>query len=481
MPGRLVRAIAVGAATLLSLLALPGSSWAGGPGKWTKLATVDNAADTFGMLRTTDGNLHLVWLKSRASNGTHSYGTSTISLAGKLLATGTALSGWMTLEPDPQLVTYGSGMRLVFEGNTGPITSCYEKGAVFTETSTNGTAWNLVTGSMSHDTAGVGNLAATAEPNGTPVATFAGGGFFHVGVDPSCPATQPDGAVPVATGNAPSNPAIVTASDGSVWVATYQAFQKQGYFVARILPSVGPLMEAPASNATAAHNNQPLEPVALAARVGGGVYMAYCVSNSSQLCARIDLWKVGSPKPMVVPGSKNTIAARVALTAAPQGRLAVTWFNSANGKSVIHSVRTNTAATSFGVLGTIKVPAHTNSVTDVQTQDSSGRQDVLINAQIQAGTQFPLELLQTQILPGLSVKASPTTFSHKKPATVTFTVLDAGQPVSGAKVGCLGKSATTSTTGQAKLHFSKGTAPGKHTCTIQHANYNFGKTKLKVT
>jgi hypothetical protein len=37
------------------------------------------------------------------------FGTSTISLSGKLLATGTALSNWGSLEPDPQLVSDGPG------------------------------------------------------------------------------------------------------------------------------------------------------------------------------------------------------------------------------------------------------------------------------------------------------------------------------------------------------------------------------------
>jgi hypothetical protein len=424
VPGRVVRTIAVGVAALITLLALPGSSWAGGPGAWTKLATVNNGADTVGMLRTPDGKLHLVWWK-QASNNTQSYGTSTISLGGKLLATGTALSHWRSLETDPQLVKAGSGLRLIFEGSTGSGTSCFENGVVFTATSASGTAWNLVTGSLSFHTAGVGGLAATAESNGTPVATFAGGGMFHVGVDPSCPAAKPDGTVPVAKGNTPINPAIVTASDGSIWVATYQAFAKQGYFVARILPTSGPLMEAPDSKANAGKNNQPLEPVALAARVDGGVYMAYCVANSSQPCVHIDLWKVGASKPMVVPGSSNTNNARVALAAAPKGRLTVTWFNAVGGaedRGVIHSVRTNTAANSFGVVRTTKLPAHMVGVTDLQTQDSSGRLDVIVNAELQLAGSFPYDLFQTQILPGLSLKASPSSFSHKHSATVTFTV-----------------------------------------------------------
>src|SRR5947209_13208355 len=135
------------------------------------------------MLRTPNGKLHLVWLAKKASNNTHSYRTATIALGGKLLAKGTALSNWNTLDPDPQLVHDGSALRLVFEGNTGS-TGCFASGAVFTALSSTGASWGAPENgvSMSAHTAGVGNLAATAESNGTPVATFAAGGLFHVGV-----------------------------------------------------------------------------------------------------------------------------------------------------------------------------------------------------------------------------------------------------------------------------------------------------------
>jgi hypothetical protein len=464
---------------LISVLAVPCTSWASGSGGWTKFATIDNVAATIGMARTGDGNLHLVWLKKKAANNTRAYGTSTFSPAGKLTATGTAVANWQSLLPDPQLVKNGSGLRLIFEGNTGVPPSCFADGAVFTATSANGSSWALVQGSLSSHTAGVGNLAATVESNGTtPVAAFAGGALYHVGVDPSCPASSSDGTIPVAPGNSPSNPAIVTASDGSVWVATFQAFTKEGYFVTQILPSAGPLLEAPGSASSAAHNNQPLEPVALIARGGGGVYMAYCAASSKAPCAHIDLWKVGSAKPMVVPGSANTTSARLTLTAAPQGRLAVTWFN--GGQGVIHSVRTNTAATAFGVVRTIKAPAHTSGLSDIQSQDSTGRLDVVVNDQLST-TGAPIDLFHTQILPGLLLTASPSSFSHKKAVTVTFEVADAGQPVAGAKVACLGKTATSSATGHAKLHFAKGAAAGKHKCTASKAGYAAGKRTIKVT
>ena len=234
----------------------------------------------------------------------------------------------------------------------------------------------------------------------------------------------------------------------------------------------------PLSSLQPYENNQPLESVALAARAGGGVYMAYCVTSSSQPCAHIDLWKVGASTAKVVPGSANTTSARVALAAAPQGRMAVAWFNSKNG--VIHAVRTNTSVTAFGAVRTIKPPAHTSGFNDIQAQDSTGRLDILINDELSTAGN-PIDLFHTQILPGLSLKASPSSFSHKKAASVTFTVSDAGQPVAAAKVSCLSKSATTSSAGKATLKFKKGTATGKHVCTASKAGYNAGKVTIKVT
>ncbi len=473
-----LRLVAVGVAAALSILAAPGLAWAGGPGVWTKLATVDNGADTAGMLRTADGSLHLVWLAKRASNSTQSFGTSTISVSGKLLATGQALSNWGTLEYDPQLLSDGSGMRLVFVGNTGS-SGCYADASVYTETSSNGSTWTLVHGSMDSHTVGTGNLAAADELNGTPVAAFASGHYFHIGVDPSCPASALDGTVMPTLGSAQSNPAIATdQGNGSVWVGWFQSFVKQGYWVEQILPTQGGPIEAPGSGSTALENNQPNDPVALTARPGGGVYTAYCAATSSQQCAHIDLWKVGSSQVKIVPGSHNSTRTRVALAAGPQGRLSVVWYDST--KNVIHAVRTNPAATAFGALRTIKPPSNTFTFFSIQAQGSSGRLDVILLDQL-GSSGLPINLYHTQILAGLSLSAKPSKFSHKKAKKVTFTVTDAGQPVAGAGVSCLGKKGSTNTSGKVRLAFGKGESKGKHVCTASKSGYNAGKTTVKVT
>ena len=272
MKQRVSRGLVASLVGLLSSFVLPaGTASAGGPGHWTKLAEVGDGFDTAGMLRTSDGKLHLVWRKK----STHAYGTSTIALSGSLLNTGTALSGWDSVNHDPQLVKSGSGMRLVFEGGTGS-SGCYSNGYVYTSTSSNGTSWNLQNEALSQHSAGIGNLAATTRNDGaTPVTTFGGGQYFHVGVD-TCPASNPDGSTTQPGGGAPVGPAIVTdKKNDSVWVAWWQNFHKIGYWVQQILPTVGSPKEAPgSSDASPKQNNQPNEPVALAARPGGGVYMA---------------------------------------------------------------------------------------------------------------------------------------------------------------------------------------------------------------
>jgi hypothetical protein len=472
----------IGAIAALLMLALAGPAWAGGPGVWTRLGTTDTGFASFGALRTAEGSLHLVWLAKRASNSTQSYGTSTVSVSGKLLATGTALSGWATLAPDPRLVPDGSAIRLIFNGNTGPPSGCYQRGEIFTETSTDGSTWNLVSGSLDQATAGTGNIAATvASDRSTPVAVFAGGHLFHVGVDPNCPAASPDGTIPPTTGSSQSNPAAVTdTATGAVYVASYEAFVNQGYYVAQILPTQGPGIEAPSSGTTAAENNQPLEPVALAARIGGGVYMAYCVANSREPCTHIDLWKVGSSKVMVVPGSQHVSAARVALAADTLGNMSVAWFNSKNGVNVIHSIRTNPAVTAWGVVRSTSLPAHTSSVDDLQAEGSSARLDLLVTDSLTTPGS-PIGLFQTQVLPGLSLTANPASFGHQQSKNVAFTVTDAGQPIRGAVVQCLGKRGSTNGAGKVNLKFRKGTAAGKHRCTAVHADYAVGTFTIKVT
>jgi hypothetical protein len=470
-------------ATMLIVAALVPTGTAhagkGGPGVWTKIGTTDTGFATVGMFRTADGKLHLVWRK-RLQNHNEAYDYSTVALNGTLLNSGVALSNWEGLEEDPYLVHDGSGMRLVFKGSVDTSGTFFSRGSVYTMTSTNGTSWILVNGSLMQHTVLNGTFSATAELDDTPVAVAGLNAslFYHEGVDPDAPATAPDKDVTLSSGD-PFNQTVATAKDGSVWLAWFRSFagSKDGYYVQQILPTKGTVMKAPSSG-NASQDNEPHQPVAFAARAGGGLYMAYCSPTSTKPCAHVDLWKVGASTPMIVPGSGNGFAAHVAIAAGLQGRMSVVWVD--KGKNVIHADRTNTTVTAFGLERTIKLPPGSFFVNTLQAEGTFGRLDVIANATMTASPN-PTVFWQTQILPGLALTANPVKFSHTAAHTVTFTVKDAGQPVQGAKVSCLGKSATTNSSGVAKITFPKGTAVGKHVATASATNYNPGKVTITVT
>ena len=451
---------------------------AGGPGAWTKIAVTDSGFNQAGMLRTADGALHLIWRK-RLQNGQFSLGWSTISLGGKLKASGLALSKWTLLQGDPKLVPDHGQIRLIFIGGQDTnLNNFFSKGSIYTEVSSNGKSWALVRGSLALHTVLNLDLGAVVEKDGaTPVTTFGLNNvlYYHQGVDAAAPAAAPDGTAatgPVATGIAGN--VLARAKNGSIWVAWFD----QGYWVRQILPSPAARLKAPSSGTAHSADNEPRQKVAFAARPGGGLYLAYCSPAPNKPCAHIDLWRVGSRHVMVVPGSRTGQAGKVSLAAAPGGRMWVSWFDF--GSNTLHAVRTNKAVTRFGLPRSVKQPPATFIFDGLQSEGSSGRLDAVVNVLLNANNN-PIEFWHTQILAGLSLTARPGRFSHRVATTVTFTVTDTGDRVQGARVSCLGKHATTNAQGQAKLKFPAGTHVGRHVCAATMTGYNTGKTTIRVT
>jgi len=472
--------VAAGLATALGPVALgqAGAAVAGGPGKWTKIAVTDSGFNHVGMLRTADGALHLVWRKLLA-NGHFGFGWSTISLGGRLRASGTALSNWLGLQSDPKLVSDHDHIRLIFIGGQDTnLANFFSRGSVYTEVSSNGRSWTLVHGSLAQHTVLNLDLAAVVEKDGaTPVTAFGLNNvlYYHQGVDLAAPAAAADGTAvtgPVATGIAGN--VLARAKNGSIWVGWFD----QGYWVRQILPSPGAPMKAPHSGTKNGPDNEPRQSVAFVARSGGGLYLAYCSPAPNVPCAHINLWRVGSARAMVVPGSRTKQAGKVALAAAPRGRLWVSWYDF--GANTVHVDRTNRAATRFGVQRSVKQPPLTFDFNGLQTEGSSGRLDVVVNILLNEKN-IPIEFWHTQILAGLSMTARPGRFSHRVTTTVTFTVTDAGDPVPRSRVSCLGKHATTNSQGRVRLKFRAGTHVGRHVCTATMTGYNTGKTTIRVT
>ena len=482
-------AVLTGAAALVpgAAAALPARApHAAATAKWTKISTDTGLGiASAGLFRTPDAKLHVAW--PRKDGTTYSLHYSTVGGNAKLLATGTIVQGWSGISAYPRLVAGpGGGVRLVFTGGNGVGGSPYNLGAMYTATSTSaGTAWTLTPGSLSQSVSvSLTDTSATTRSDGTPVASWPGGSgvAYHVGVDPNTPATTPDGTVPVTEGAGyVVGTTLARGSDASVWVAWFTASgaSDQGFWAAKLLPAQAAKVKAPGSGGAGLANNQPFQAVAFAARAGGGEYLAYCAPTKTIECAHVDLWQVGAKKAAVVPGSASPSATHVAIAAAPAGHLWVLWWNNTS-TTKIHVVRTNAAVTKFGPGQVIATPPGTGELDGLQAEGSQGPLDVVPLVQLNQSGSTP-SYWDTQLLPKLALKGSPSTVSHKQATTVTFTVTDVGDPVAGATVSFLGKTATTNAKGTAQITAPKGTATGKHTAAAAKADYTSATFTVTVS
>jgi hypothetical protein len=350
--------------------------------RWAKISTQTGLGiASAGMYRTRDGRLHVVWTRNDHAKG-FSLHYSTLGSGAKLLNTGAIVGGWSSLTTYPRLVAGpNGGIRLVFTGANGKNGSPFNEDTMYSATAGKaGQTWALATGSMSRSKlVPLTDDAAVAESSGTPVAGWSAGSAFdfHVGTDPATPATAPDQSVGIGTGGVVVGPTLVRDNSGHVWAGWFDSSfdAKQGYYGVQVLPSVGAKHKAPGSGGKTLANNQPLESVALTARTGGGVYLAYCVPSRTVECTHVALWKVGSARAKVVPGSATGHASHVAIAAGPSGHLSIGWYDSGSNK--IKEVRTNGAVSAFGKVRTISAPPSTIVFYGLELQGSTGPLDLV--------------------------------------------------------------------------------------------------------
>ena len=351
---------------------------------WSPVSYANGFGGSAGLLRTADGRLHVLWSSDdiRQDPFSHSYSLhySTVGAGGRVLASGRIFRGWTAIDRFPQLVRTPQGLRVIFDGTNGQSGSPYDVGTFYSATAgPSGTDWKLQPGSLSQTTSPPrSDSGAVAEPDGQPVTAWAWGHSlsYHVGVDPSVPATTPDVQIPVGPSGRVTDPTLVTAG-GAVWAAWFNSSgtATMGYWVDRILAGKAGMTKAPGSGGTHLRNDGPGQPVALAVRTRGGEYLAYCAPTEKIVCAHIALWRVGAKKALTVPGSGGGQDSNVALAAAPGGHLWVLWYNS--GKRIIQAVRTDAAATAFGPVLTIEPPPPYNHVEGLEAEGSAGPLDIV--------------------------------------------------------------------------------------------------------
>ena len=139
-----------------------------------------------------------------------------------------------------------------------------------------------------------------------------------------------------------------------------------------------------------------------------------------------------------------------AIAAAPDGRIWVAWLEPAGAGKRVIARRSNRAGTVFGA--PVRASFAGLGVGTVNLSAQRDRVDVLGIIPLAAGS----SVQHTQLLPGLTLMRRGLVPGRGGTASVTFSVLDAGDPVAGARVRAGGRSAVTGSNGTAKLVLRRG-------------------------
>lgn len=418
----------------------------------------------------------MLWLR-HDSGTTFTYDTATISATGRPGPRVDAFAGahWASLSNEPTLLGQGGKPLVVYTGQQGS-TGVYSLGCIYGAAGTS-QPWTLQPWSLSHVCVNpVGS--AGANKAGTLAAAWGGTGVqYHIGTDASIPAAGGDQSIPLGGPGTVYKTGIAADAAGSddFYIAWAQANSNpashDGYYV-KDVTSGGAKMKAPGSDTNSINRLGGFTNLAIAARAGHpGIYVAYCTTSSK---CRLKLWHVGASKALSVPGSPNP--ASVAIAAGPAGRIWVGWFDESTLK--LYITRTNKNVSKFGPVRHYSTPCAEHGLTGLSS-GSSGRLDVafqcVLNSNVKGAELF------TQVEVGLHLSANPAKVSNTSKHTITMTVTDVGDPVSGAKVSFHGVTRTTNGNGKASFTLPRHIAPGKYAATAAKSQYLRARTTVTVT
>lgn len=445
MQRRRSRTIALGLACLMLAAACATAAGAPpAPGRWKLVSTVapsePSIPDAPGLFRGADGVLHLAWVR-RAGPLDQALIYTSFSPAGNMLAAGApVVQGWADLGDAAFLSTPG-GLRVVFGGQ---------------KTTVSGTPLGLQTSVRNADgswpepttfskTYGV----VSAAPLNPPVFAYESQSSVavKVGFGDGDPET-------VSSGYTDGSPNIAT--DGTHVVVAWCAFGANagGVYVQDVDPSsgkgVGSAQAVPGSltsyqgtqNSTCVLQTEVSRRIPLVV-AGSSFYTAF--STGYPTLTGVRLAKVGGGSLTAVQ-KKGISHTEPQLAADSNGRVWVGWLEARPTGNRLAVRRSNRSATILGATVRIKAPRGF-SLGSWQGSATPVHLDVI--AQLSRGTSNSLQ--HTIALPGLTLIRERVRRLSGGRRRITFRVLDAGDPVAGARVSAQGTSATTGSDGRAKL------------------------------
>jgi hypothetical protein len=444
---------------LVVAAALAGTGAAAAAPTFTRISSVSSGAiPSYGMTRTADGVLHLVY--QTAPTG---LAAETISPSGHIGVETTALSAWQAGHPG--LVLLPNGMLEAIFGAIAP--SPVLTSSVWGITSADGGAtWSApanVRGGGALEALAYGSDVTVQMAGSTPVVTLpqAGGLVVQQGLGAGSPAALVTNSSNNAAGNVNS---AVDAAAGAV-VAGWQSLAGSagGDYMQQVAPSVGASQLVP---------GQLRNQLVVAGRdTGPGVFAAYTSDGKS-----VRLVRYGGGT--VAVGSLAAVTPTVlGVATGLDGRIWVMWGSDSTGIAV---TRSNKAVTKFEPIQYVKY--FPSALGRLGGDGRLGPLDLLADVipPAKSGPVPPIGTFYARVLAMLTAATQAIPVKNGKGEvvahTIVVTVTDAGDPVAGAKVTVAGKTKSTNASGIAKL-----SAPASGTVTVTVTSPGYSVLTKSVT
>jgi hypothetical protein len=396
--------------------------------------------DQVGLVRTSDGVLHVAWHKDGDLNHT------AIGRNGRVGATSPIQSGW-TGHMDPALTVVPGGIRVVWGAIRSTDTSDPNQDLNTALSTDGGASWTLTPGSIIPRGAQAygSDAAATTLPDGTVLQAWAGtlGTWVHSGLDPATPNAEYQAPL----GPYGYNPGLASGAGGAMMAWFSSGGTRHGVVAQAVNPdgsAAGPVTTMPGSAVMVGGSS--LSKTAIVARAGGGFYVGYGIGYPA--ANRVRVWRVGA-------GSATQLArtdadSQVSLAADGKGRVWAVWSDGTFGATHVLAARSNPDATRFGAAVDAGAVRGAHSTYSVDASATANALDVLAlfgTGNVSGGATYV-----KRVRPGLTLKA------RRHSDQVTFTVTDAGDPVRGATVRLGGRSGRTNRKGRVTLARKRGSA-----------------------
>lgn len=377
----------------LSVMALGlGPARSGGPGAWSRVTDTTGASpDELGLARSNGGTLHVAWVARGTAGTGEALMHTSISPAGVVGVAIPIVSGWQRVSGTPELLVAPDGSLRVFFGGTESTNPGEQNTNLNTATApADGSTWTVQQTNVAQGSGQFGGeVGATVSPDGTYFQASSST-FVHRGLDANSPNFDYQAQLGGCCGYGPE---LVTDTEtGQVHVGWYSsATSNQGVWVQEVTQSTGAPQGTPLQmpgsvdefNGGPASTN-PLSRTAMAARVGGGIYVAFATGYPAVDTVRV--WKVGATTSTVVARAPD-LRAQVAVAAAPDGRIWVVWARTNGGRPQVFASISNDSVTAWSPAASVLTPKEdlARQLYHLQADAQAKKTDIFVSLSVNSG------------------------------------------------------------------------------------------------